>query len=133
MATFIVWATITVAHIRFRRALVAQGQDPSKLPYKAVLYPWGTYFALAANIFLVFFQGYTCFLTPFSVSDFVINYILLVVFALFAVVYKFCNKTRLVRLEDMDIWTGRCEYPATEEQSRPKTGWWSRIFSVVVG
>ncbi|KAJ5508021.1 hypothetical protein N7527_010164 [Penicillium freii] len=135
VATFIVWSVIGVAHIRFRKALVAQGQDPSKLPFQALFYPWGTYFSLAANVFLIFFQGYTCFLNPFSSTDFVINYILLPVFVLFVIVYKFWNKTRVVRLEDMDIWTGRREHIDSEEPESPKkaANWWSRIYSVVIG
>ncbi|KAJ5943818.1 hypothetical protein N7516_003986 [Penicillium verrucosum] len=135
VATFIVWSVIGVAHIRFRKALVAQGQDPSKLPFQALFYPWGTYFSLAANVFLIFFQGYTCFLNPFSSTDFVINYILLPVFVLFVIVYKFWNKTRVVRLEDMDIWTGRREHVDLEEPESPKQAvkWWSRIYSVVIG
>jgi amino acid transporter len=131
VATFLVWSVIGICHIRFRRALVAQGQDPSTLPYKAAFYPWGTYLSLAANIFLVFFQGYTCFLNPFSATDFVISYVLLPVFALFIIVYKFWNKTSWVKLEDMDIWTGRREF-VEEETRKPKT-WWSRISDVVVG
>ncbi|KAJ5118333.1 hypothetical protein N7476_010694 [Penicillium atrosanguineum] len=131
VATFLVWSVIGVCHIRFRRALVAQGQDPSKLPYKAAFYPWGTYLSLAANIFLVFFQGYTCFLNPFSAKDFVINYIMLPVFALFIIVYKFWHKTSWIKLEDMDIWTGRREF-AEEETTKPRA-WWSRISDIVVG
>lgn len=126
---------IGVAHIRFRKALVVQGEDPSKLPYKALFYPWGTYFSLAANVFLIFFQGYTCFLNPFSSTDFVINYILLPVFVLFVVFYKFWHKTKFVQLEDMDIWTGRRECVDSDEievPKRPRT-WWSRIYSVVIG
>ncbi|CAG8247239.1 unnamed protein product [Penicillium nalgiovense] len=135
VSTFIVWSVIGVAHIRFRKALVVQGQDPSKLPYQAFLYPWGTYLSLAANVFLIFFQGYTCFLNPFSSTDFVINYILLPVFVLFVVAYKFWNKTHLVRLEDMDIWTGRREQVDLEEPESPKKAakWWSRVYSVVIG
>ncbi|KAJ5261139.1 hypothetical protein N7478_011734 [Penicillium angulare] len=133
VATFIVWSVIGVCHIRFRRALVAQGEDPSKLPYQAAFYPYGTYLALAGNIFLVFFQGYTCFLNPFSSTDFVINYILLPVFVLFFVVYKVWNKTKFVRLEDMDIWTGRREFVEEDADEVDNSGWWSKIYSIVVG
>lgn len=133
MATFIVWAVIGVCHIRFRRALVAQGEDLATLPYRAALYPYGTYFSLAANIFLIFFQGYTCFLNPFSSTDFVINYILLPVFVLFVVVYKVWNKTRWVKLEEMDIWTGRREFAERETQPAKPRQWWSRIRDIVVG
>jgi yeast amino acid transporter len=57
VATFIVWAVIELVHIRFRTALKVQGQDPNDLPFKALWYPYGTYACLAANIFLIFFQG----------------------------------------------------------------------------
>ncbi|KAJ5960694.1 Amino acid/polyamine transporter I [Penicillium vulpinum] len=135
VATFIVWSVIGVAHIRFRKALVAQGEDPSKLPFRALFYPWGTYISLAANVFLIFFQGYTCFLNPFSSTDFVINYILLPVFVLLVIGYKFWNKTRVVRLEDIDIWTGRREQVESEEPESPEKAskWWSRIYSIVIG
>lgn len=128
------WSVIGIAHIRFRKALVAQGEDPSKLPYQAIFYPYGTYLSLAANVFLIFFQGYTCFLNPFSSTDFVINYILLPVFVLFVIGYKFWNKTRVIKLEDMDIWTGRREIVELEETEAPKPRkWWSRIYSIVIG
>lgn len=133
VATFIVWSTIGICHIRFRRALVAQGQDPATLPFQAFLYPWGTYLALAANIFLVFFQGYTCFLDPFSATSFVVSYILLPVFALFVVVYKFWNKTKWVRLEEMDVWTGRREFVTDEIEVPKEKTWWVRVKDVVVG
>ena len=57
VATFIVWGVIEYVHIRFRRALKAQGEEIDTLPFKAMWYPYGTYAALAANIFLIFFQG----------------------------------------------------------------------------
>ncbi|KAI4121413.1 MAG: hypothetical protein LQ347_006867 [Umbilicaria vellea] len=107
VATFIVWGAIEFVHIRFRNALKAQGQSVDDLPFKAMWYPYGTYAALAANIFLVFFQGYTAFLNPFSASSFVINYVLLPVFVILLVGYKVWKKTKWVKLEEMDIWSGR--------------------------
>ena len=99
--------TIELVHIRFRAGLKAQNQSVDDLPFKAMWYPYGTYAALAANIFLIFFQGYTAFLNPFSASDFVINYILLPVFAVLLVGYKFWKRTKWVKPDEMDIWTGR--------------------------
>lgn len=57
VSTFIVWAVIEVVHIRFRQALQAQGESADSLPFKAMWYPYGAYAALAANVFLVLFQG----------------------------------------------------------------------------
>ncbi|KAL6720545.1 hypothetical protein ACLMJK_002469 [Lecanora helva] len=107
VATFIVWGTINLVHVRFRAGLKAQNQSIDDLPVKALWYPYGTYLALAANVFLIFFQGYTAFLNPFSAKDFVINYILLPVFVILLVVYKVWNRTKWVKAHEMDIWTGR--------------------------
>jgi amino acid transporter len=88
--------------------------------------------AFAANVFLVFFQGYTAFLNPFNATDFVQNYILLPVFVLFVLVYKFWKKTKYVKLEEMDIWSGRREYSDDEVALKHK-GWLQRVKDVVVG
>lgn len=136
MCTFIVWAVIGITHIRFRQALAVQGESPSSLPFRAMLYPYGTYAALAANIFLIFFQGYPAFLTPFSVDDFVINYIMLPVFAGFVLFWKFFKKTKIVKLHEMDIWTGRREYDTDSDAEYAfdkKTGVMAKLKAVFVG
>ncbi|KAI5804988.1 amino acid permease [Geopyxis carbonaria] len=135
VATFLVWGTIEVVHIRFRRAMAVQGQSVAALPFRALWYPYGAYACLAANIFLVLFQGYTCFLTPWSPKDFVINYILLPIFALFWIGYKLWHKTEVVRLADMDIYTGRRDM-IDDEPTAPKTssgGFLAKVKRVVVG
>ncbi|KAL1640458.1 hypothetical protein SLS58_006956 [Diplodia intermedia] len=135
VATFIVWAVIEWVHIRFRQAMEAQGQSIDELPFKALWYPYGTYACLAANVFLIFFQGYTAFLNPFSAQDFVINYILIPVFILLVVVYKFWKKTEFVKLEEMDIYTGRREdlVVETEVEEVKKRSLWYRVRNLVVG
>ncbi|KAL8965721.1 MAG: hypothetical protein Q9197_006364 [Variospora fuerteventurae] len=122
VATFLVWATIGVMHIRFRQGLVAQNQSPETLPFKALWYPYGTYVAVAANVFLIFFQGYTAFLNPFSAKDFVVNYILLPVFVALVVGYKFWRKTKMVKLAEMDLWTGRRDIDRMDKQRDEETG-----------
>lgn len=99
-------------------------------------YPYGTYAALAANVFLIFFQGYTAFLKPFSPSNFVINYILLPVFVMLLVGYKLWNGTRWVKLDEMDIWTGRRVEglePRDEEAKPKKSSVVHRARNAVIG
>lgn len=100
-------------------------------------YPYGTYAALAANIFLIFFQGYTSFLNPFSASNFVISYILLPVFVILLLGYKFLKGTKWVKAEEMDIWRGRRETGVggarDEELMNGKVGLVKRIIRVAVG
>lgn len=98
-------------------------------------YPYGTYAALAANIFLVFFQGYTAFLNPFSSTDFVINYILLPVFVLLILGWKLLKRTKWVKLEEMDIWSGRRDDGVNEvdDMTTQKSGLVRRAKNVIIG
>jgi yeast amino acid transporter len=77
-----------------------------------------------ANIFLVFFQGFTT-LVPFSGTDFVVSppfhpssavanppvtqvsYIVIPVFLILLIGWKLYHKTRFVRLEEMDLDSDR--------------------------
>ncbi|KAL8999527.1 MAG: hypothetical protein Q9169_001615 [Polycauliona sp. 2 TL-2023] len=135
VATFIVWGTIGLVHIRFRRGLEAQGQSAEDLPFKALWYPYGTYAALSANIFLIFFQGYTAFLNPFDAKSFVISYILLPVFVILLVGYKLVKKTKWVKLEEMDIWTGRRDNydPQHKVPKSRKEGVFRKVKRIAVG
>jgi amino acid permease len=65
VSTFIVWAVIILTHIQFRRGLKAQEVSINELPFRAMWYPYGAYFGLGANIFLIFFKGYTSLLPTF--------------------------------------------------------------------
>ncbi|WEW59168.1 hypothetical protein PRK78_004637 [Emydomyces testavorans] len=137
VTTFLVWAVICVTHIRFRQALAAQGESAASLPFQAHFYPYGTYFALAANLFLIFFQGYTAFLRPFSAENFVINYVLLPVFVVFVVFWKLYKKTKFVKLAEMDIWTGRRDYENLSDIEDVEVGKrkfiWKKVMSLFVG
>ncbi|KAL8871415.1 MAG: hypothetical protein Q9174_002745 [Haloplaca sp. 1 TL-2023] len=146
VATFIVWGTIAFVHIRFRKALVAQNQSIDALPFKAMWYPYGTYFALGANVFLIFFQGYTAFLNPFDSTAFVVSYILLPVFLILLVGWKLLKRTKFVKLTEMDIWTGRREDLVREKVEemqgneadgyvvkKQKPAWFLKMKRVVIG
>lgn len=116
----------------FRNALKAQGQSVDDLPFKATWYPYGTYTALEANVFLIFFQGYTAFLNPFDSTAFVTNYVLLPVFVIFVVGYKLWKKTKWVRLHDMDIWSGRRDIQEEEDRTVRRKSVFKKVGDVVV-
>ncbi|EJD52521.1 amino acid permease [Auricularia subglabra TFB-10046 SS5] len=138
VATFIVWAVIEWVHIRFRQAMKVQGQSIEDLPFKALWYPYGTYLCLAANVFLIFFQGYTAFLDPFNAQDFVINYILIPAFLTLFLVYKVWNRTKFVKLEEMDIHSGRRDGFVLDEnelvsETAKRGSIWHHVRNVIVG
>lgn len=138
VCTFMTWGTIELLHIRFRNAMRAQGQSVDLLPFKALWYPYGAYAALAANVVLIFFQGYTSFTPKFVVRDFVVAYILLPAEVALFLGYKWWNKTKWVKVEDMDIWKGRREVKPGEEEAEKEdrarhTRWWKGLERVIVG
>lgn len=106
-ATYIAWAFIGVTHLRFRQAWIKQGHSVQELPFKALWYPYGTWFVIFINNFLVIIAGYSVFIGGFDYSDFIINYIVIVVFVVLCVVWKVVKKTKVVPLMDVDLTTGR--------------------------
>lgn len=106
-ATFVAWAFIGVTHIRMRKAWAIQGYSVDELPYRALWYPYGAWFVVCINVFLVIISGYTTVIGTFDAVDFVFNYIVLVIFVALFVFWKLYKKTRWVRLEDMDLVSGR--------------------------
>ncbi|KAH9904421.1 amino acid permease-like protein [Xylariomycetidae sp. FL2044] len=106
VSTFLVWGSISFIHIRFRSAWAAQGYSPDELPFKSLWYPWNAYFGLGANIFLALVQGWTNF-APFDAGGFVDAYILLPLFPIIYLTYKFFFKTHFWKSHEVDLQSGR--------------------------
>ena len=108
VSTFLVWASISFIHIRFRRAWTIQKRSVSEIPFKSMFYPYVAYFGLAANIFLALVQGWTT-LSPFVAGDFVDAYILLPLFGLIYVVCKIYwrGTDPFKRTGEIDLDSGR--------------------------
>ncbi|KAI1480499.1 amino acid permease/ SLC12A domain-containing protein [Daldinia eschscholtzii] len=109
-ATFIAWAFIGVTHLRLRRAWVVQGHSLNELPYRAFLYPYGAWFVVLLNLFLVFISGYEVFVGGFAAVDFVFSYIVIAIFTVLYFGWKLVKKTKVVRLAEVDLVTGRRDY-----------------------
>ncbi|KAI0438478.1 amino acid permease-like protein [Xylaria telfairii] len=130
VSTFIVWGSISFIHIRFREAWQAQGYHVDDLPFKALWYPWNAWFGLLSNLFLALVQGWTT-LVPFNAGNFVDAYILLPLFAIIYFVFKFWNKTRFWRLDEIDLQSGRrrdledTTSPTIDTKSQP---WWKKLW-----
>ncbi|KAE9982555.1 hypothetical protein Vi05172_g4913 [Venturia inaequalis] len=106
VSTFLVWASISFTHIRFRQAWKLQGRNLDQLPFRSFGYPYNAYFGVIANIFLAFVQGWTT-LSPFNAGNFVDAYILLPLFPVIYFGYKFVYKTKYWPLQEIDLDSGR--------------------------
>jgi len=106
VSTFLVWASISFMHIRFRSAWHAQGRTKAELPFESFGYPWNAYFGLFANLFLALVQGWTS-LSPFKAGTFVDAYILLPLFPIIYFTFKLIKKTHCLRAHEVDLDSGR--------------------------
>ncbi|EPQ27624.1 uncharacterized protein PFL1_04762 [Pseudozyma flocculosa PF-1] len=118
VSTFVIWAAICACHVRFRSAWVRQGNKVEDLPFKAFLYPYGTWFALVLNIVLAFFQGYTTFLNPVKAVDIVVAYIVLPVSVILYFGWKLWHKTKIPTLDEIDLDSGRRNLKHLDEIER---------------
>lgn len=73
LSYFFVWGSICLAHIRFRKAWIAQGYTLKQLPYKAPLGIWGSWIG--------FFLCWVCLIASFYSYLFVSFYFLLLLSA----------------------------------------------------
>jgi amino acid transporter len=128
VSTFLVWGAISLTHLRFRTAWKAQGHSEDELPFKSLWYPYNAWFGLLSNVFLALIQGWSTF-APFDAGTFVDAYILLPLFGVIYVVYKFLFKTKLWGPHEVDLNSGRRR--DLDEARRPAdTGdltWWQKV------
>jgi lysine-specific permease len=133
---FIAWVGIAVNHIRFRMAYKAQGRNIKDLPFISHLYPFGPIYTLLVCLIILLGQGYTAF-SPFSIKAFLSAYITLPFVVLLYIGKKFWSKTKILKLVDIDLDTGRSFIDMTmnaddsASQAEKKTPWWKKIVNIL--
>ncbi|KAI9351611.1 amino acid permease/ SLC12A domain-containing protein [Zopfochytrium polystomum] len=98
------WMSISITHLRFRRAYLAQGRRLEDLPYLAPFYPFGDYLALAIGVLII--AGQTAMAVsadPFVFRNLLSVLLGLPLFASLYLGYKFRNQTKIVPLEKCDF------------------------------
>ncbi|KAI8053896.1 amino acid transporter [Syncephalis plumigaleata] len=106
---FISWMGIAIAHIRFRRAYVAQGRSISDLPYRASFYPFGPWLALILGVVVILGQGYSAIAGTdhVEVDKIVMAYVGLVLFFALYIGHKLICRTKVIPLLEVDLDTGK--------------------------
>ncbi|KAL2802183.1 amino acid permease/ SLC12A domain-containing protein [Aspergillus granulosus] len=142
IATLFQWASIYIAHLRFRVGLRAQGKNLADLPFRGMFTPYAQYFSLAIVLFIFGCEFYlTCF--PFgekgSAKSFFSTYLAAPLFVFDYFVYKWWFKTKIVKPAEMDFSPAILfdeEDRAREERVEEKGGktpWLKRVQYVVFG
>lgn len=101
---FIVWFGVCLAHLRFRKAWKAQGNDDDALPFHAKLYPFGTWLALIVFASVILGQGLNLALSgEFTWYGVAVAYIGLPIAVALWLGYKIVKKSRVVPIEEMRL------------------------------
>lgn len=121
------WIAIGITSIRFRSALALQGKT-HLLPFRNWTYPYGPWFCVILNSFIVLVQGWSCFSPKFDGVSFVSYYIELPIMLIMYVAWKLLKKTKTVALSEMDLET---DTYTVDEKVIEETGWKAKVKNVV--
>lgn len=124
VSTLVVWTSISIVYIRFHQGMKHQGIPRSALPYRAPLQPYLAYFSAIFSSTVAFFNGFDAFFPgKFSAKTFVPPYIDIPIFFGLFLGYKLIMRTRAVRKDEMDFWSGKEEIDRLEhlwEEPKPR-------------
>lgn len=99
----VIWAASILAQIRLRLAIKKQNKDPKDvLPYKAPFYPLGPIIVIIALLFLFGGNSFGAALSG-DIGALFRNIIPMVILVLIYLVHKFIRKTKIVKLEEIDL------------------------------
>lgn len=102
LSGFFIWLGISICHYRFRKAWVAQGHKVEDLKYKSFLFPFGPIFAMITITIVILLANMWVF-SSFTWFDFITNYLLVPLFPILYLGYKYVKKTKIVPLMECDF------------------------------
>jgi amino acid transporter len=115
VSTLVVWTSISITYIRFYQGMKHHGIPRDSLPFKAPMQPFLAYFAAIFSSTIALFNGFDAFFPgKFSAKTFIPPYIDIPIFLSLFLGYKIWNRTKFVRVEDMDFWSGKEEIDRQE-------------------
>lgn len=127
------WMSIAYCHIRFVKAFRVQGVDRALVPYKAPFGAAGSWVALIVTGIVCFFKGWDSFVTSFTLSTFMTNYIGFVAFVAIWAYYKIRHHTKVIPLAEIDLFSGKQEidedeaYWKAKAEARGPMNFWQRL------
>lgn len=117
LAALFTWASVCLAHIRFRQAWKYNGRTLEELPFRAALGVWGSWYGFLFNILVLIAQFYVALFpvhgTP-NAYDFFLAYLAAPVVLVFFLFWWAWKRESWVKLSEIDIDTGRRNFPSLE-------------------
>lgn len=125
------WASTCVAHIRFRKAWLRQGNKLEQLPWVSPLGIPGSIFSVVLNILVLMAAFYNAawpigegtMTAGDRVNNFFESMLSLPIILLTFILHKIIRRTRHVRIDEIDVQTGRRD-PVSEEVLEQERAEW---------
>jgi len=141
LSSIFTWASICLAHIRFRHAWTLQGHSLDELAFRSPVGTIGSWIGLTFNVLVLIAQFWTGF-SPvgwqhMTVSQRIVNffqaYLAAPLVVLMYIGYKILMRTRVLRGRDMDLFTGKREFNvrslvAEERADRQRWPRWKKMY-----
>lgn len=121
MFGLLTWISLLVSHIYFVKARRAQGVSDDQLAYVAPLGVAGSYGALATCILLAITKNYSVFVPmktygKFDYKSFITGYLGIPIYLIMIFAYKYWTKSKGARPEEADLFGGKAEIDAEEQE-----------------
>ncbi|KAJ7220443.1 amino acid permease/ SLC12A domain-containing protein [Mycena haematopus] len=106
LGSLITWCGVALSHIRWYQGMKAQGLSRDELPFKSWTQPYGAWAVLISFLIIMFFNGFSTFMTkPFDYQSFISDYVNIPFTLLLYFGYKIFKRTSIVPLAEMDCST----------------------------
>ncbi|KXS98174.1 hypothetical protein AC578_6405 [Pseudocercospora eumusae] len=114
------FCVIAYTYIRFKKACEAQRLSRDALPHKAPFQPFAAWVGLVACFAVTLAAGYSIFIDDhFNVPDFLFQYMMVAVFPLIFLLWKFLKGTKWLKPHEVDLVTGVLEIEEYTARFRP--------------
>jgi amino acid transporter len=144
LSSLFTWGSICLAHIRFRRAWLSRHRSLHDLAFRAQAGIIGSWIGLIANVLILAAQMWVAISPvteegdpPLTATERAKGFFLLCmalpIVLVFWMAHKMWFRTRVIRVEDMDIDTGRRDFrlgviKAREEEEQMLWPRWKKIY-----
>jgi amino acid transporter len=144
LSSIFTWGSICLCHIRFRKAWARKGRRVEDLAFRSQAGVLGSYIGLGMNILVLGAQfwvgafpiGWRDMSSRDLAESFFLKYMAAPIVASFYLCHKMYYWTTVVKIENMDVDTGRREFSlpiliAREKEARKAWPRWKKIYKLL--
>ncbi|SPN97006.1 probable amino acid transport protein GAP1 [Cephalotrichum gorgonifer] len=144
LSSIFTWGSICLCHIRFRKAWARKGHKVEELAFRSQAGVLGSYYGLAMNLLVLVAQfwvgafpiGWKEMSSRDLAESFFLKYMAAPIVACFYLCHKVYYWTAIVKIENMDVDTGRREFSlpilmAREREEKRAWPRWKKIYKLL--